>query len=149
MEFGRRRDTPACISYLVDDAIFVGDTLFMPDYGTARCDFPGGTRRHFIARSSANVRFAAGDPHVPVMTTRRRADEYRWGDDGRGSTREQSAHRRRRQRGPVRGDARGAGQDAVGSRFDYSGRAASTSGGRLSAPESTGVSYPKTPFNLL
>ena len=34
--------TPACISYLIDDAIFVGDTLFMPDYGTARCDFPGG-----------------------------------------------------------------------------------------------------------
>lgn len=34
--------TPACVSYLVGDAIFVGDTLFMPDYGTARCDFPGG-----------------------------------------------------------------------------------------------------------
>lgn len=34
--------TPACISYVVDDAIFVGDTLFMPDFGTARCDFPGG-----------------------------------------------------------------------------------------------------------
>lgn len=34
--------TPACVSYLIGDAIFVGDTLFMPDYGTARCDFPGG-----------------------------------------------------------------------------------------------------------
>jgi len=34
--------TPACLSYKVDDAIFVGDTLFMPDYGTARADFPGG-----------------------------------------------------------------------------------------------------------
>lgn len=34
--------TPACISYVVGDAVFVGDTLFMPDYGTARCDFPGG-----------------------------------------------------------------------------------------------------------
>lgn len=34
--------TPACVSYLIDDALFVGDTLFMPDYGTARCDFPGG-----------------------------------------------------------------------------------------------------------
>ena len=34
--------TPACISYVIGDAIFVGDTLFMPDYGTARCDFPGG-----------------------------------------------------------------------------------------------------------
>ena len=34
--------TPACVSYKVGDAVFVGDTLFMPDYGTARCDFPGG-----------------------------------------------------------------------------------------------------------
>ncbi|HKK31892.1 MAG TPA: MBL fold metallo-hydrolase [Alphaproteobacteria bacterium] len=34
--------TPACITYVIGDAAFVGDTLFMPDYGTARCDFPGG-----------------------------------------------------------------------------------------------------------
>ncbi|MFN4235939.1 MAG: MBL fold metallo-hydrolase [Vogesella sp.] len=34
--------TPACMTYLIGDAAFVGDTLFMPDYGTARCDFPGG-----------------------------------------------------------------------------------------------------------
>jgi glyoxylase-like metal-dependent hydrolase (beta-lactamase superfamily II) len=34
--------TPACVSYRVGDAVFVGDTLFMPDYGTARADFPGG-----------------------------------------------------------------------------------------------------------
>lgn len=34
--------TPACMSYVIGDAVFVGDTLFMPDYGTARCDFPGG-----------------------------------------------------------------------------------------------------------
>lgn len=35
--------TPACVSYHVGDAVFVGDTLLMPDYGTARCDFPGGS----------------------------------------------------------------------------------------------------------
>lgn len=35
--------TPACVSYLIGDAVFVGDTLFMPDYGSARCDFPGGS----------------------------------------------------------------------------------------------------------
>jgi glyoxylase-like metal-dependent hydrolase (beta-lactamase superfamily II) len=34
--------TPACLTYVIEDAAFVGDTLFMPDYGTARCDFPGG-----------------------------------------------------------------------------------------------------------
>lgn len=37
--------TPACVAYLIGDALFVGDTLFMPDYGTARCDFPGGDAR--------------------------------------------------------------------------------------------------------
>lgn len=37
--------TPACLSYRIGDSIFVGDTLFMPDYGTARCDFPGGDAR--------------------------------------------------------------------------------------------------------
>ncbi|WP_321832009.1 MBL fold metallo-hydrolase [Thalassovita sp.] len=35
--------TPACLTYVVGDAAFVGDTLFMPDFGTARCDFPGGS----------------------------------------------------------------------------------------------------------
>jgi glyoxylase-like metal-dependent hydrolase (beta-lactamase superfamily II) len=37
--------TPACVSYLMGDAVFVGDTMFMPDYGTARADFPGGDAR--------------------------------------------------------------------------------------------------------
>ncbi len=35
--------TPACITYVIGDAAFVGDTLFMPDFGTARTDFPGGS----------------------------------------------------------------------------------------------------------
>jgi len=42
--------TPACLTYLIGDAAFVGDTLFMPDYGTARCDFPGGDA-HALYRS--------------------------------------------------------------------------------------------------
>ena len=37
--------TPACVSYRIGDALFTGDTLFMPDYGTARADFPGGDAR--------------------------------------------------------------------------------------------------------
>ena len=37
--------TPACVTYVIEDAAFVGDTLFMPDYGTARADFPGGDAR--------------------------------------------------------------------------------------------------------
>jgi glyoxylase-like metal-dependent hydrolase (beta-lactamase superfamily II) len=42
--------TPACMSHLIGDALFVGDTMFMPDYGTARCDFPGGDA-HVLYRS--------------------------------------------------------------------------------------------------
>jgi glyoxylase-like metal-dependent hydrolase (beta-lactamase superfamily II) len=41
--------TPACVAYQVGDAVFVGDTLFMPDVGTARCDFPGGDARTLYA----------------------------------------------------------------------------------------------------
>jgi glyoxylase-like metal-dependent hydrolase (beta-lactamase superfamily II) len=41
--------TPACMTYVLGDAAFVGDTLFMPDYGTARCDFPGGSAHDLYA----------------------------------------------------------------------------------------------------
>lgn len=41
--------TPACMAYQVGDAVFVGDTLFMPDVGSARCDFPGGDARTLYA----------------------------------------------------------------------------------------------------
>lgn len=41
--------TPACVAYQVGDAVFVGDTLFMPDVGTARCDFPGGDAKNLYA----------------------------------------------------------------------------------------------------
>lgn len=49
--------TPACLTYLIGDSFFVGDTLFMPDYGTARCDLPGGdatdSRDHGRSRDKA------------------------------------------------------------------------------------------------
>ena len=41
--------TPACLTYVIGDAAFVGDTLFMPDFGTARCDFPGGSAEVMFA----------------------------------------------------------------------------------------------------
>jgi glyoxylase-like metal-dependent hydrolase (beta-lactamase superfamily II) len=41
--------TPACMTYVIGDAAFVGDTLFMPDFGTARCDFPGGSAERLFA----------------------------------------------------------------------------------------------------
>ena len=41
--------TPACMTYVIGDAAFVGDTLIMPDFGTARCDFPGGSSENLFA----------------------------------------------------------------------------------------------------
>jgi glyoxylase-like metal-dependent hydrolase (beta-lactamase superfamily II) len=46
--------TPACMAYQVGDAIFVGDTMFMPDVGTARCDFPGGDA-HILYQSIKKI----------------------------------------------------------------------------------------------
>lgn len=64
--------TPACVSYRIDDAVFVGDTLFMPDYGTARADFPGGDAatlfrsiRKILALPSA-TRIFVGHDYLPA-----------------------------------------------------------------------------------
>lgn len=46
--------TPACVCYHIGDAVFVGDTIFMPDFGTARCDFPGGDARDLF-RSAKRI----------------------------------------------------------------------------------------------
>jgi glyoxylase-like metal-dependent hydrolase (beta-lactamase superfamily II) len=71
--------TPACVTYVVGDAAFVGDTLFMPDYGTARCDFPGGDARQ-LYRSIRKI-FVLPDETRLFMCHDYKApgrDEYRW-----------------------------------------------------------------------
>jgi glyoxylase-like metal-dependent hydrolase (beta-lactamase superfamily II) len=52
--------TPACVSYKIGDAVFVGDTMFMPDYGTARADFPGGDARTLYRSIRRVLDLAAG-----------------------------------------------------------------------------------------
>ena len=71
--------TPADVAYLVGDAAFVGDTLFMPDYGTARADFPGGDARtlyrsirRLLDLPDATRLFLCHDYKAPGR------DEYRW-----------------------------------------------------------------------
>lgn len=71
--------TPACLTYLIGDAAFVGDTLFMPDYGTARADFPGGDART-LYRSIRKVlalppttRVFVGHDYLPAGRS-----DYRW-----------------------------------------------------------------------
>lgn len=71
--------TPACVTYGIGDAAFVGDTLFMPDYGTARADFPGGDAatlyrsiRRILALPDA-TRIFVGHDYLPAGRS-----EYRW-----------------------------------------------------------------------
>ncbi len=71
--------TPACVTYMIGDAAFVGDTLFMPDYGTARADFPGGDAttlygsiRKILALPAETRIFVGHDYKAPGR------DEYAW-----------------------------------------------------------------------
>ena len=67
--------TPACVSYRIGDAVFVGDTLFMPDFGTARCDFPGGDSRTLyrsiqrILALPEETRMFVGHDYLPETRT--------------------------------------------------------------------------------
>jgi len=71
--------TPACVSYKIEDAVFVGDTMFMPDYGTARADFPGGDARtlwrsmqRLLSMPAATRLFMCHDYKAPGR------DDYAW-----------------------------------------------------------------------
>jgi glyoxylase-like metal-dependent hydrolase (beta-lactamase superfamily II) len=71
--------TPACLTYLIGDAAFVGDTIFMPDYGTARADFPGGDARtlfrsiHKVLSLPPETRIFVGHDYLPEDRS-----DYRW-----------------------------------------------------------------------
>ncbi|HEX7761659.1 MAG TPA: MBL fold metallo-hydrolase [Caulobacteraceae bacterium] len=71
--------TPACVTYLIGDAAFVGDTLFMPDYGTARSDFPGGSARSLyrsirrILALPPQTRVFVGHDYLPAGRS-----DFRW-----------------------------------------------------------------------
>ncbi|WP_417842847.1 MBL fold metallo-hydrolase [Thalassospira sp.] len=71
--------TPACMSYLIGDAVFVGDTLFMPDYGSARCDFPGGNA-HMLYRSARRLLALPGETRMFMCHDYKASgrDEYCW-----------------------------------------------------------------------
>ncbi len=71
--------TPACVTYVIGDAAFVGDTLFMPDYGTARADFPGGDAATLYRSTRAilalppETRIFVGHDYLPTGRS-----EFRW-----------------------------------------------------------------------
>ena len=71
--------TPACVTYLLGDAAFVGDTLFMPDFGTARTDFPGGRARS-LYRSIQRILSLPGETRLFMCHDYKAPgrDEYAW-----------------------------------------------------------------------
>ena len=141
--------TPACVSYKVGDAVFVGDTMFMPDYGTARCDFPGGDARQ-LYRSMQRILslpretrlFMCHDYKAPGR------DAFAW-ETTVGQQRDRNVH-----------IAGGVGEDdyvAMRTARDatlkvpkllYPAIQVNIRGGRLPPPEANGMRYLKLPLSL-
>ena len=142
--------TPACLTYVTGDAAFVGDTLFMPDFGTARCDFPGGSAdlmfssvQRILALPDATRIFVGHDYKAPG-----RAD-YAW-ETTVGAQKAANVHI-------------GAGRDRAGFVALREARDATLAmprlivpalqinmrAGHMPEPEANGVSYLKLPINGL
>ena len=141
--------TPACVSYLIGDAVFVGDTLFMPDYGTARADFPGGDARtlyrsiqKLLALPDATRMFLCHDYKAPGREC------FVW-ETTIGAQRAQNVH------------LKGVSEDAFAAMREARDKTLSAPAlilpaiqvniraGELPLPESNGVRYLKLPLNAL
>jgi glyoxylase-like metal-dependent hydrolase (beta-lactamase superfamily II) len=142
--------TPACLTYVIGDAAFVGDTLFMPDFGTARCDFPGGSAevmfdsvQKILALSDATRIFVGHDYKAPGR------DSFAWettvGDQkaanvhiGQGCSRDAFVKLRQAR------DATLAMPRLIIPALQVNMRA-----GHMPEPEDNGVTYLKVPINGL
>jgi glyoxylase-like metal-dependent hydrolase (beta-lactamase superfamily II) len=142
--------TPACMTYIVGDAAFVGDTMFMPDYGTARADFPGGDARTLF-RSIKKVLslppetrlFMCHDYKAPGR------DEYKWET----TVAEERAHNVHVHDGVSEDDfvAMREARDATLSmpRLILPSIQINMRAGQMPEPEENGTSYLKLPLNTL
>ncbi len=141
--------TPAHMSWRVGDAIFVGDTLFMPDYGSARCDFPGGSAA--ILHDSIQRLYALSEETRLFM-----CHDYMPG--GRALAYETTVGEQKRQN--VQINARTTKDEFVAFRVQKDAGLAAPNlilpalqvnirAGELPEPESNGVSYLKIPLNVL
>jgi glyoxylase-like metal-dependent hydrolase (beta-lactamase superfamily II) len=141
--------TPADVSYRIGDAIFVGDTLFMPDYGTARTDFPGGSARQ-LYRSIRKI--LSLPPATRIFTC------HDYGAPGRDAFAwESSVAEQRRSNSHVRD---GIAEDEFVAMREARDKGHSTPklyhpaiqvnirGGRLPEPDSNGVRYIRIPLTL-
>ena len=140
--------TPACVTYMIGDAAFVGDTLFMPDYGTARTDFPGGNAgqlydsiQSILALPDETRLFMCHDYKAPGR------DEFRWET----TVAEQRSSNIHMGNGVSRDDfvAMREGRDAgLGMpRLILPAIQVNIRAGHLPAPQSNGTAYLKLPLN--
>lgn len=142
--------TPACLAYVVGDAVFVGDTLFMPDYGTARCDFPGGDART-LYRSIRRLMALPGETRVFLCHDYQAPDrkDYVW-ETTIAAEREANIQMHE---GVSEDDfvARREARDATLAmpRLILPSVQVNIRAGNLPEPEANGVSYLKLPLNLL
>jgi glyoxylase-like metal-dependent hydrolase (beta-lactamase superfamily II) len=142
--------TPACVSYLVEDCAFVGDTLFMPDYGTARTDFPDGSAHRLyqsiqkILACPGTTRIFVGHDYLPKGRS-----EFVWET----SVLEQKRHNIHVHEGISQQDfvtmreTRDAGLDVP--KLLLPAIQINIRGGELPPAEANGQRYLKIPLNLL
>ncbi|MEZ5912438.1 MAG: MBL fold metallo-hydrolase [Paracoccaceae bacterium] len=140
--------TPACLTYVIGDAAFVGDTLFMPDFGTARCDFPGGSAstmydsvQRILALPDETRIFVGHDYKAPGR------DEFAW----ESTVGEQKALNLHVGGGKTREDfvaMREARDATLGMpRLILPSLQVNMRAGHMPEPEDNGVSYLKLPVN--
>jgi glyoxylase-like metal-dependent hydrolase (beta-lactamase superfamily II) len=142
--------TPACMAYVVGDAVFTGDTLFMPDYGTARCDFPGGDAatlyrsiRRLMQLPASTRAFLCHDYKAPGR------DRYEW-ETTIGAQIKDNVHVNEHVSEAdfvAMRQARDASLDMP--RLILPSIQVNMRGGRCPEPEDNGVSYLKIPLNML
>jgi len=141
--------TPACVSYRIGDSIFIGDTMFMPDYGTARADFPGGDARalyrsirRLLAFPPQTRLFLCHDYKTPAR------DHYVW----QTTVEEQRAHNVQVREGVSEEEfvAMRQGRDAKLSTPELLMPAIQVNirAGELPPPDANGVRYLKLPVKL-
>lgn len=141
--------TPACVCYRVGDAVFTGDTVFMPDFGTARCDFPGGDARTLFRSIQ---RILALPPETRVFVghdygTKKRTPAW---ETTIAAERDSSVH----VRDGVSEDDFVAMRETRDAELDFPklilpSIQVNLRGGKFPDPEPNGVSYLKIPLNAL
>lgn len=143
--------TPADVAYLIGDALFVGDTMFMPDYGTARCDFPGGDA-HELYRSIRRLMTLPDETRVFLCHDYKalpNRTHFCW-ETTIGAERTGNVHVHE----GVTEDAFVAMRTARDATLDmpnlmFPSVQVNIHGGRLPEPENNGVRYLKLPLNAL